>query len=237
MVAVGLSFTSRTVIVTNSRSSILPAIVCALWVANGTTSFAVGSTQAGPSENSSYELLVGNYRLPNGGLIGIDQFTGDDGKPSLLYSDYRSGVVQRLFPSDVGFAIGPGFALPSPVELAIRFIRNDLNQITSAGLRRPGAQEIIATRVPLESHEVSFKGEDATLAGTLLGTAGKGPHPAVVLLHGSGRLTRWSFGPYPHFFTSLGLAVLVYDKRSSGSSTGRYLPRDSYIQKCSCGMR
>jgi pimeloyl-ACP methyl ester carboxylesterase len=213
---------------THSRRSILAASVCALWVANGTTSFAVGSTQAGPSENSSYELLVGNYRLPNGSLIGIDQFTGDDGKPSLLYSDYRSGVVRRLFPRDVGFAIGPGFALPSPVELAIRFIRNDLNQITSVGLRRPGAQEIIATRVPLESPEVSFKGEDATLAGTLLVPPGKGPHPAVVLLHGSGRLTRWSFGPYPHFFTSLGLAVLVYDKRSSGASTGTYLPRDSY---------
>jgi uncharacterized protein len=35
-------------------------------------------------------------------------------------------------------------------------------------------------------------------------------------------------GPFPHFFTSLGLAVLVFDKRSSGSSTGTYLPRDTY---------
>ena len=213
---------------TQSRRSILATIVCALWVANGTSSFAAGSAQAAPSEDHSYDLLVGNYRLPNGGLIGVDQFTGDDGKPSLLYSDYRSGIVRRLFSTDLGFAIGPGFALPSPVELAIRFIRNDLNQITSVGLRRPGEREIIATRVPLESHDVSFKSEDATLAGTLLVPPGKGPHPAVVLLHGSGRLTRWSFGPYPHFFTSLGLAVLVYDKRSSGSSTGTYLPRDSY---------
>lgn len=49
-----------------------------------------------------------------------------------------------------------------------------------------------------------------------------------MLLHGSGRLTRYSFGPYPHFFTSLGLAVLVYDKRASGASTGTYLPRTSY---------
>jgi uncharacterized protein len=213
---------------TYSPGSILAAIACALWVANGATSFAAGTQQAGPSEDSSYDLLVGNYRLPGGGLIGVDQFTGDDGKPSLLYSDYRSGVVRKLFSSDVGFAIGPGFAVPSPVELVIRFIRNDRNQITSAGLRRPGAPEITATRVPLESHEVSFQSGDATLAGTVLVPLGKGPHPAVILLHGSGRLTRWSFGPYPHFFTSLGLAVLVYDKRSSGSSTGTYLPRDSY---------
>jgi pimeloyl-ACP methyl ester carboxylesterase len=45
-------------------------------------------------------------------------------------------------------------------------------------------------------------------------------HPAIILLHGSGPLTRYSFGPYPHFFASLGLAVLVYDKRGSGASTG-----------------
>ena len=39
MVAVGLSVTSKTVIMTRSRNSILAAIVCVLWVANGTTSF------------------------------------------------------------------------------------------------------------------------------------------------------------------------------------------------------
>jgi pimeloyl-ACP methyl ester carboxylesterase len=35
-----------------------------------------------------------------------------------------------------------------------------------------------------------------------------------------GPLTRYSFGPYPRFFASLGLAVLIYDKRGTGSSTG-----------------
>jgi hypothetical protein len=41
--------------------------------------------------------------------------------------------------------------------------------------------------------------------------------------HGSGPLTRYSFGPYPHFFTSLGFAVLIHDKRGTGSSTGALL--------------
>jgi pimeloyl-ACP methyl ester carboxylesterase len=40
------------------------------------------------------------------------------------------------------------------------------------------------------------------------------------LLHGSGLLTRYSFGPWPRFFNSLGMAVLVYDKRGTGASTG-----------------
>ncbi|HSC16121.1 MAG TPA: alpha/beta hydrolase, partial [Gammaproteobacteria bacterium] len=42
----------------------------------------------------------------------------------------------------------------------------------------------------------------------------------IALLHGSGPLTRYSFGPYPRFFASLGFAVLVYDKRGTGASTG-----------------
>jgi len=39
----------------------------------------------------------------------------------------------------------------------------------------------------------------------------------------SGLLTRFSFGPYPHFFTSLGFAVLIYDKRGTGASFGTLL--------------
>ena len=43
-------------------------------------------------------------------------------------------------------------------------------------------------------------------------TAGTCPPSAPSSLHGSGPLTRYSFGPYPHFFMSLGFAVVIYDK-------------------------
>jgi pimeloyl-ACP methyl ester carboxylesterase len=75
----------------------------------------------------------------------------------------------------------------------------------------------------VDAHEVSFTSGDLTLTGTLLVPPTKGPHPAIVLLHGSGPLPRWSFGPYPRFFASLGFAVLVFDKRTSGvPRTGFY---------------
>ena len=51
----------------------------------------------------------------------------------------------------------------------------------------------------------------------------KGPHPAVVLVHGSGRVTArqmMSFGGQP--LKDMGLAVLGYDKRGVGESTGEY---------------
>ena len=61
---------------------------------------------------------------------------------------------------------------------------------------------------------------DAKLAGTLIIPEGTAPRPAIALLHGSGPLTRHSFGPYPLFFASQGFAVLTYDKRGTGASTG-----------------
>ncbi len=59
-----------------------------------------------------------------------------------------------------------------------------------------------------------------TLSGTLITPNARSSYPAVVLLHGSGALNRYSFGPFPDFFISRGYAVLVYDKRGTGSSKG-----------------
>jgi len=77
--------------------------------------------------------------------------------------------------------------------------------------------------VPLHRRAVTIRSGPVRLAGTLIMPTGQGPHAGIVLLHGSGPLTRYSFGPYPHFFASLGLAVLIFDKRGTGGSTGTRL--------------
>ncbi|HEU5136926.1 MAG TPA: alpha/beta fold hydrolase [Steroidobacteraceae bacterium] len=154
-------------------------------------------------------------------MLGIDRFITDDGQDTMLISDYSSGVVRRLFPApDDAFVMGPGFASASPVELTVRFVTDDRGTIKGISLRRADGTQAFAERVPLNQEEVSFEQADAKLAGTLFMPANEGPHPAIILLHGSGPLTRYKFGPYPHFFTSLGFAVLIYDKRGTGSSTG-----------------
>ena len=187
-------------------------VFLAVGTAQAQSTSATGATQQTPA----YGELAGNYRLPNKNVLGIDQFLGDDGKPTLLYSDYRSGIVRLLFPmADGRFGMGPGFAVASPVELTIRFIRDDRGAVTAIAVQQPGQRELVARQLAIAAQEVTFKGADATLAGTLLTPSTPGPHAAIVLLHGSGRLTRYSFGPYPHFFTSLGFAVLVYDKRDA----------------------
>ena len=52
--------------------------------------------------------------------------------------------------------------------------------------------------------------------------AGVGPFPAVVMVHGSGRLTRHDMGSLAREWINLGFAVLRYDKRGVNDSTGVY---------------
>jgi uncharacterized protein len=68
-----------------------------------------------------------------------------------------------------------------------------------------------------------FDGDGARLAFTLDLPDGKGPFPAVVMAHGSGRVTRDQLTWASRHFTALGYAVLRFDKRGVGESTGTFV--------------
>jgi len=79
------------------------------------------------------------------------------------------------------------------------------------------------------SEEVSFTNGDAVLSGTLTFPEASGPYPGVVLISGMGQQDRdWSFvgGKYKFakgiadHLTAKGIAVLRYDDRGHGKSTG-----------------
>jgi dienelactone hydrolase len=67
---------------------------------------------------------------------------------------------------------------------------------------------------------VHFASGKITLAGTLVLPAGSEQHPAVVLFHGSGAQERDLFTA--RWFANQGIAVLAYDKRGVGESTGNF---------------
>lgn len=205
------------------RRTVLAGIPAALAAAAARNAF--GADEAAPRDGfAALADYCGVYRTAGGEAVGIDRFINDSGAGVLLFADYRTSVVRSLFAQpDGGFTMGPGFAEPAPVELTIQFERNGQGAIESAALTAADGTRTVAEKARGRDEDVSFQQEDATLSGTLLLPEGPGPHPAIVLLHGSGPLTRYSFGPYPRFFNSLGLAVLIYDKRGTGDSTGRRL--------------
>ena len=164
----------------------------------------------------------GVYRLKGCHRIGISRFITDSGLEVLFFADYETNLVRPLFAqaADV-FAMGPAAGGQAPIELRVRFEADRDGRTQRLTLISPAGTETPAERTATRDEEVTFVCGGARLAGTLTIPEGGGPCPAVVLLHGSGPLTRHSFGHYPRFFSSLGMAVLAFDKRGTGASTGR----------------
>lgn len=80
---------------------------------------------------------------------------------------------------------------------------------------------------PYRSEDVTFAGPAGTIAGTLTLPEGDGPFPAALLISGSGQQNRDEeiFGHRPFlvladYLTRRGFAVLRYDDRGVGGSTG-----------------
>jgi uncharacterized protein len=151
-----------------------------------------------------------------------NEFSGFD-KPSQLVAFDESGDIRVLYPTDTDrrFFAGPGAAVPTSIESRIEFERDGTGRIRSLIWRRDGAAPRTAQRVDIENREdVRFSNGDVRLAGTLsLPSAGQ-KHPAIILVHGSGPEDRHFILPFARFLIRRGVAVLGYDKRGVGESTG-----------------
>ncbi len=69
--------------------------------------------------------------------------------------------------------------------------------------------------IPIPSGEV-------TIAAELVLPSGAGPHPVLIMVHGSGRGTRQDFAGVVNTYRAAGFGTLRYDKRGAGDSTGRF---------------
>ena len=73
-----------------------------------------------------------------------------------------------------------------------------------------------------QTGRVTFQNGKVTLAGNLFIPVGDGPFPAVVFIHGAGKITSEDLKVLSFFFVQHGFAALTYDKRGVGESTGTY---------------
>jgi uncharacterized protein len=76
----------------------------------------------------------------------------------------------------------------------------------------------------VDIQEVAFSNHDVRLAGSLFLPAGRPPYPALIVLHPAQGGSR-DYPFYQHLIELLpsqGMAVLIYDRRGSGSSSGDF---------------
>ena len=111
---------------------------------------------------------------------------------------------------------------------------SDVGQLTGANERwnPPLALHLKrqATRPerPFVTDEVDYANGDVKLKGLLVRPRGNGPFPALVAIHGSGEqgLQTWEYRSHAYALARRGIAVLLYDKRGVGASTGDYRTAD-----------
>ena len=160
------------------------------------------------------ESWSGLYRQSNGGIIGIGEL--HEFGPSEVLVDYRTGEA------------GPLFALPDRRTGVGRAI-GDRSPPPAHILERKKARVLLDGRplTALDMSRQSFQVENGsvTLAGELV-RPGKQPKGVIVLVHGSGDGPRRAYDIWTNFFLSRGWAVVVFDKRGSGSSTGDWHDAD-----------
>ena len=153
------------------------------------------------------ELVARGLYTAGGLVMGV---VDDPYGPARLV-DLDSGRVRALFPLGSRFLIGAGFATREPSSGAATF---DAQRARIEGTSMP--------RIAVREIEVRFRSAGATLSGTLTLPSGRGPHPAVAWISGSGPTLRAYLPDLEALLVRHGVAVLAYDKRGVGQSSGVY---------------
>ncbi len=168
------------------------------------------------------DSLTGLYVLDDGRLVYVVDLASQVGGRSVLsVTEYASGRARALYPlADGSFEAGNAWFRRDTIAFRIRFA--ETARRAPALTWTEGGRTLQGRRAPLVERDVTIASGDVRLAGTLVLPPGRGPHPALVILSGSGPETR----RIPRYVGDLlawhGIAVLVTDKRGTGGSTGTW---------------
>jgi alpha-beta hydrolase superfamily lysophospholipase len=154
------------------------------------------------------ETWTGLYRKDDGGIAAVGEMHEFGHNETLV--DYTSGETGPLFVLDDG-RMGIGRAIGDKSPPPAQILERKKGQVILDG--RP-LTAIDVTRRTFQIENGAIK-----LAGELVRLKEK-PKGVVVMVHGSGDGPRRAYDLWTNFFVSRGWAVVVFDKRGSGNSTG-----------------
>lgn len=164
------------------------------------------------ADPSKYEDYVGDYGS------GKDAVTVSREGEFLLVGKWE------MFPAGEGaFRV-----LDAQGVTEFSFLRGAEGKVDRLEARLGDRAKVLARQAaPFSQREVRFRNGAVELSGTLYAPLGKGPFPAVAMVHGSGAASRRVFAGLGRHFASKGIALLAHDKRGAGCSTGDWT-RASY---------
>jgi dienelactone hydrolase len=169
-----------------------------------------------PMDPATFAAFRGDYQLAPDRVVFVCGLQ-DRGHPMFLVD---GDLLVQIFPT------GPREFLADDLR-TIRFDVEQSGAVVAALVSRPGEEPRRASRIqPYKEEPVTFFNGDVRLAGLLLLPAGPGPHPALVVVHGSGPSTRPQNPAEADRLARHGIAVLAFDKRGCGESTGDWRTAD-----------
>lgn len=161
----------------------------------------------------------GAYRLDDGRLVLVTPREGEVLRYRMMSG--RSGTLWAE--AERAYESGPGWDGREPVELRVNFDeRSNEGPPTRLRWRPADGPEQPGHRIDLPEIFSTIPAGELTLRCKLVLPIGRAPHPAVILVHGSGKESAVDTYYMAYLFAANGIATLVYDKRGTGGSTGDY---------------
>ena len=165
---------------------------------------------------------AGLYRMEGGGNVIISVRTVGQQRV-LLLTDLRNDNIRGLFPAGAdNFVAGKELLSPEPVEYNIRFERTAEGDVVKIKVQQTGP-EMVGEKKSIEKLPIEFSNGEVTLKGDLYLPNRNAKYGMVILVAGSeDDGDRYSFDALLFALVEEGLAVLTYDKRGTGLSTGSW---------------
>jgi hypothetical protein len=172
-------------------------------------------------DSAAVRRLAGNYQIARDRVISMGPMDEAGGWLAFFDSKTRRGGILYAL-SDTVFFTGPTFSIDYPIAIRADVRLDARGNVRGLTWRERGAEPREATRLDDHvSEDVTFQNGPVRLAGTVTVPRGAGRHPAVILIHGVGRtIPTRDFGYWSSYFSGHGVAVLAFDKRGGGASTG-----------------
>lgn len=163
------------------------------------------------------DAIAGSYEIATGRVIEIGWMDELGGPVFLDHKTLRTGPLHALSPTRL--VAGPSIGVPYPFEIEASLLGDAAGAITGLRWREQGIVVEARRIAPHRVEAVTVRNGDVVLRGSLMLPTTSGPHPAIVLAHGSGDATS-NVGAWNQHFLRLGMAVLSLDKRGAGASAG-----------------
>ena len=176
-----------------------------------------GLVATAPLDSAARAGLYGAYEVAPGHVVSAFDLYGGN----LRFTDYQTGQQSTMYPvASDSFVSGPGQSVAWPVTDTFKLVRGGEGRAKELRWWSKGKGVRVARRLAFRETTLSCANDSITLGGTLILPNGPGPHPVIIVTPGDFGSSRDALRGYAFNFVRRGVAVLVFDSRGAGGSTG-----------------